>query len=502
MLDWIARIAAPFEESKAPIAYFFGGFIFWIWLRTLIEAFVFQFDMGALMMVHFTLSYLSLVLWMALTVGVFAGRNPIKVLRLMLVAYVFVLLAPTLDFIIQDPIQYTIAYINQVPLDELGRRYLTFFGPLEAEGITPGMRIEIALVLCMTSVYILAQSRSVVRMVLGAIASWTVIFFHCAYLTVMPTLAALLRLNYTEDPVTGNQLYCLLCCLASLGIVARGAREQFWAVFKDTRFLRVLHYELLFALGLAFAKPPRHFDFGDFIATVVVFVAVWLGWTFAVMSNNYYDIEADRINAPERPLVAGAMDPEAYLKLSFWIFALALTLALSASFLSLFFVAMCGIAYFIYSAPPLRLKARWQVSKVAIGINSVCCVFAGYCLWSKTMLTIPLLPIGLILVGFTMGAHVIDLKDVKGDEASGIKNLVTMLGLRRAQRVLGAFVGTGHLGFFAFTYDVWFGWAAGVAGIAQWIAITRERYRDSAVLIIQDAMLACAVVFVWQMPVT
>ena len=54
-------------------------------------------------------------------------------------------------------------------------------------------------------------------------------------------------------------------------------------------------------------------------------------------------------------LVTGAVDPEQYRRVSWWILAAALAVGWAASYSTLWFLSIFGLTYFVYSAPPLRL---------------------------------------------------------------------------------------------------------------------------------------------------
>lgn len=498
MYAWMRRFTRSFEESAAPMPYFIACFLLWISLRNAIEAFVFQIALPPLIWTHFSLAYLTLVLWLTLALASFGGRNPVGVLKLSLVGFIFVLLAPTLDWLFFEPgVDYHVTYVEVASWGELLRRYLTYFGPLEQFGITPGMRIEIAIVLVASFVYLHARTRSLARALLATWAAWTVLFIYCSTKSIWLLAGPALGLHVEESFELYIRGYVFFSGLAILGIVARGMPREFRLVLRDSRPPRALHYWLCFALGLAFADPPDPFGVAELLQLLLALAALFLMWVAAVMANNVFDLEIDRINAPERPLVTGALDPGAYLRASWWVFAAALACAAAASFEALWLVALFGLAYFVYSAPPLRLKTRCFVSKLVIGVNSAASLLVGYSLWAPTMLDVPALPFVLVLVGFSLGAHVIDLKDVEGDRAAGITNLSTLLGRTRAQQLIAGGTVLAYAALFWVFRDGWLAGVALCAGAAQVFLLTRKRYRDAPVVLVQDLVLACLAFYAW-----
>lgn len=477
--------------------YFFLGFFFWVSLRNVLEGFVFQEEITAPKNAHFSLSYLALVLTLSLVLAPFVRKTPVKVLRLMLPAFVLVLLAPTIDAVAFRHLGLRIAYLHNLEPAELFIRYLTYFGPVEQSGITPGMRIEMGVVLLLCFFYVHAFTGSWVRAIGGVLCGYTLLFCYCAIGTLLQYLAEVLEIELARGNFLYFKTYTLIIALDALLISSWSAPETFRPIARDSRFLRALHFLLLFLLGLGFAEASQPLKLEQVLSCFLGLVGILLIWVYSVMVNNYYDIEIDRINDPGRPLATGALDPDRYLRLSWWVLAAALATAWAASYSTLWFVSIFGLTYFVYSSPPLRLKVRCAVSKTVIGINSAAAFLAGFTLWHGEMLGVPALPFLVILVGFSLGAHVIDLKDVEGDRAAGIKNLATVLGKRRAQWLLAVSIALAHLAGFWMLQDVWLGWAFLFGGLAQFFIISARRYRDSFMMAVQDAVLGCAVLFVW-----
>jgi 4-hydroxybenzoate polyprenyltransferase len=495
--SWIRRLAGSFERSPVPLPYFFLTFFFWVSLRNVLEGYVYHEEITAPKNAHFSLSYLALVLTLSLVVAPFARKAPVQVLRLMLPAFVLVLLAPTLDAVAFRHLGVQITYLQDLEPAELFIRYLTYFGPLEKFGITPGMRIEMGVVLLLCFFYIHAVAGSWMRALAGAFCCYTLLFCYCSIAALLGYVAGAAGLELALGNHLYFKAYTLIIALDALLIGAWSAPRTFRPIARDSRFLRALHFLLLFLLGLGFAEPPQRLELQHVLSVSIGLLGVWLVWIYAVMVNNLHDVEIDRINDPGRPLVTGAVDPERYRRISWWVLGAALAAAWAASYSTLWFVSIFGLTYFVYSAPPLRLKVRCAVSKTVIGINSAAAFLAGFVLWEGKMLDVPLWPLLVILVGFSLGAHVIDLKDVEGDRQAGIKNLATLLGKQRAQGLLATAIMLAHLAGFWMLRSTWLGWVFAVGGLAQFFIISGKRYRDSYMMAVQDMLLGCAVVFVW-----
>ena len=92
------------------------------------------------------------------------------------------------------------------------------------------------------------------------------------------------------------------------------------------------------------------------------------------------------------------------------------------------------IAAWIYSAPPLRLKASgwWGPALVGLTYEGLSW-FTGAAVMTSTL---PQTPVLVILVLYSLGAHGImtlnDFKAVEGDVKTGVRSLPVILGVRNA----------------------------------------------------------------------
>src|SRR5205085_9038295 len=92
---------------------------------------------------------------------------------------------------------------------------------------------------------------------------------------------------------------------------------------------------------------------------------------------------------------------------------------------------------YIYSMPPIRFKRVLLFSKLIIAINSLAMILLGYRLLNGDILFFPAVIIPLLLIGFTLTANVIDIKDYEGDKIGGIITLPGLLGLYWSKLIIG-----------------------------------------------------------------
>jgi len=281
-----------------------------------------------------------------------------------------------------------------------------------------------------------------------------------------------------------------------LALAAALAPELAWAIFKDSRFLRVAHYELMMVIGLALGAPIPGRPSQEVIWQVALaFVAIWLAWVHAVMVNNVHDTEIDAISNSGRPLVASTVDPDAYRRASVVVGTAALLTAAAASFNTLLLIAIFMASYQVYSAPPLRTKRVLFFSKMSIAVNTAATFFIGLHLAGGNFRDLaPVTVLGLLLTYLT-ATQFIDLKDTAGDARAGIRTLPTVLGQRRAGALMAILFGLGHLGGAIALRSTWLALPLACAGLIYPFLFARARYVERPVMQLHVLLLTAVAAF-------
>lgn len=156
--------------------------------------------------------------------------------------------------------------------------------------------------------------------------------------------------------------------------------------------------------------------------------------------NQIFDLEIDRINKPHRLLPSGRISRTEAWRLSLVFLVVALLLAAWIN-LQCFFVVLGGaLGTVLYSAPPVRTKAR------GIGANLTIAVVRGTLLpvagWSTVKHVLQPEPwiLGGILGVYFLGAVTTkDFSDVEGDRRGGCRTLPVIYGVQRSIRIIAPF---------------------------------------------------------------
>ena len=179
--------------------------------------------------------------------------------------------------------------------------------------------------------------------------------------------------------------------------------------------------------------------------------------------NQVTDLEADRINKPDRPIPAGRVSPEEALRLSGWLYVAAFLLATPVGPQCTLLAGTAAVLTVLYSAPPFRLKAVPYLANLVIAVpRGVLLKVAG---WSCVRDFGRMEPwyIGAIFGLFLLGATTTkDFADIRGDRAAGFRTLPVVLGTRRAAWLTAPFL---VLPFFLIPYGLHLGLLSG----APWV---------------------------------
>jgi 4-hydroxybenzoate polyprenyltransferase len=157
--------------------------------------------------------------------------------------------------------------------------------------------------------------------------------------------------------------------------------------------------------------------------------------------NQVTDLEADRINKPDRPVPAGRVTPDEALRLSGWLYVAAFLLATPVGPQCTLLAGSAAVLTVLYSAPPFRLKAVPYLANLVIAVpRGVLLKVAG---WScvRDFGRIEPWYIGMIFGLFLLGATTTkDFADIRGDRAAGFRTLPVVLGTRRAAWLTAPFL--------------------------------------------------------------
>ena len=190
-----------------------------------------------------------------------------------------------------------------------------------------------------------------------------------------------------------------------------------------------------FFCGVVSSGVPVGDRLGFLFAGILLAGPLVCGTSQAV--NDWYDRHVDAINEPGRPIPSGRIPGRWGLGIAIAGTVAALLVGLAVGlwvFLATAFGLVCA---WLYSAPPLRLKADGWLGPATVGLT-----YEGLTWFTGAAVMLGALPPGRILAVlllYSLGAWGImtlnDFKAVEGDKATGVRSLPVLLGTDRAARL-------------------------------------------------------------------
>lgn len=162
-------------------------------------------------------------------------------------------------------------------------------------------------------------------------------------------------------------------------------------------------------------------------------------------SNEYFDLDADRVNQTptkwsggSRVLVNGAIPAWTALQIALFFAAIAFTatlvlsLAIVPGWRTFAVLSFAQLTAWFYSAPPLRLHSRGMGELTAVIAVTLFTPLTGYLLQRGTITVLPILAV-VPLCGYQFAMLLaIEFPDAEGDRMANKRTLVVRLGMRPA----------------------------------------------------------------------
>lgn len=493
------KLIAALENPKIPFGNYILTFVFIMTLRNFLEMFSDNEEISFELFAHYSLSYTCLA--MALMVlFYFATREPIhNIARMILVSFMVLVLAPTLDLIISLGKGYNMSYMLPGIHENLLYRFFTFFGPFDKFGVSPGIRIEIALVLVASGIYFYIKTENILRSIFFSFLTYCLFFLY----GIMPYAARFFLnvcgLEYTYSALLMRNVYLLLILILVAILYALYRRNYFIEILKDLRYLRILHYIVMFVFGIVLAREAFVLTEETLFYLIFTSASIVFAGLFSLITNNLIDYDIDKISNTSRPSVSKSIPTGHYMKLAWIAFIMAIIYSLAVSFTTMFLILLSIAVYYFYSMPPLRLKRVLFFSKMLIALNSLVLLIAGF-LFMGGKLQVPMELMLFILIGFTAVINFIDIKDFEGDKQAGIKTLPTIMGLKKSKLLIALFFAIIYPCSYFILKEKILLFPAIITGCILFFLIIRKKYDERPVFLVYLSSIILLILYLINFP--
>lgn len=530
------------DSGNNTITGWIAGFTVIVLLRSFLEIFSVESHLGNetsspqiadnAQRLHYFLFFLTTALLISLVVTIITKQKSQRVINLALYGLPVIFLAPIIDLILNAGKSINMGYLSDTHT-KLLFDFLTFFG--SNNGATTGMRIEIFVILCFIGWYVWMKRKYALAVFGAVFMCYLLIFLMGSMPGILYTVSHFSlsgvseasAINFIEGSITESniptnmvygslrneysfqvfsmrigtllsQLFFIISFIAGLLLFWYTARGATKVVLSNSRPERISFYISLIALGALYAYSTSSvvFTWIDWVGFIIIALSWFSACMFAIHTNDIADIEIDAISNPLRPLPQGATSIETMRDIGFmW-----LILSLIGSYIIGYWVLLMNMiftsAYYLYSAPPLRLKQVPMFSSFLISVACLATILAGFFFVSpnKIIEAFPVMySLGIIVV-FTLGVNIRDIKDIAGDSALGIQTLPVIFGLYGRNVVGGMLSLSFLLTPFFFAPYVSFFIAVPSAVIGYWLCI-KQNYNEKNIFALFFIFLITSIIF-------
>lgn len=488
------KIITNLEDSNLPVYYFLFTFISALTLRTFFEFFSDHTEISLPMMLHYYSFYAAIGLSTILLIYFFTKEKIYKIFKLISTGFLVLIIAPIIDLLLSKGAGINMSYYN----GDLVYGFITFFGKL-SDGVTPGIRIEIALIILVLFFYFRLKKLGFIKSLIGIFLFYCLIFFYGSLFIFLKFVLGVAGISFVYSNYVFINVFLLLIILSLIVLAFLINRKIFLSIFRDLRFSRIFYYWLMFFFGFLWswqATKGFRLDSENIFYLPFILVGIFFACIFSIITNNIVDVDIDKISNKDRPLIKNEIDINIYKKIGWLALAISLVYALSVN-LKVFFLILFFIGnYFIYSMPPLRIKRVFFFSKIIILLNSLAMIILGFVAFNNNLGVLGFQDIVasfgenvnhfsiVVIISvtlFLLASNFIDIKDYEGDKAGNIETLPTVLGLKISKFLIGLsfLLLYAVVGFLLKNWLIFAGLL--IIGIIQFFLINRKKYQEKYV---------------------
>jgi len=203
---------------------------------------------------------------------------------------------------------------------------------------------------------------------------------------------------------------------------------------KITGLLRLFRFELPLAAGMCVLVGEilalGHFP--SWQAALSGFLSVFFNSASALIFNDYFDLETDKINAPQRPLPAGLVSGREVIVLGVFVTLSGLVISAGISLLAFLVAVVLWIVGFLYN---------WRFKKSGLPGNLMVCFSVGMTfIYGGIVVGLPFESVvwlfGALAFLIDLGEEITgDAMDMDGDRLTGSQSLAVRFGRETAIRI-------------------------------------------------------------------
>jgi hypothetical protein len=339
---------------------------------------------------HIGLWFIFIVLAFLVQLHLFSGEKIIKVAKLVIVFFSIALTAPVIDLIITGGVGAKMNYLSLHSWKDAAWSYITVGGSSLSRGATPGIRIEIALLVIASFNYVRTKKNSMLQGIIAAISIYTVLFLSGAVPLLLGYIVNRFHLQYQPDDQSTVLLLLMLDIFLLCIAFFRHSPLYIYKILGAAPWIFIVIALLLacFGASLSLQNYP-----GNWILTPTTLFWFPLLLAWSVFFAGY---------AGAQKLQSRATDKSQYSLIKNGLILLLLIVCCMLSDKIFFITALLWGLLFLLNEAPLELKKIPVLINLLEAMILLAAAFAGFCTFNAPMIGFPAKWILIILAaGFT-----------------------------------------------------------------------------------------------------
>ncbi|RKZ34942.1 hypothetical protein DRQ33_01075, partial [bacterium] len=354
-----------------------------------------------------------------------------------------IFLAPILDLIILRK-AFPMGYLNFKSFTDFIQAMFSLcitlpFFPMR-KGLSPGLRIEIYLIILLIIIYTFIKTNRIWKSLLAGYLFYLTLFVPASITFINNHLSKLLlKISPTIFQGTGYltatpTLVVIFFILLWIWIRILD-RKILLSIVRGFRPIRFLFYAGMLIMGIWIGLEGNLFrlyylNFFEILSLCIGFFGLWI---FAVFINYYYDFAGDEVSGQKNPLTTNLLESARILQIAYIALLIGL-LILGTQNGSVIKSAVLFVSFsYLYSAPPARLKRFPILATAILGLASLSGLLIGYSFVHNNIDKFPAGIAAATVICVALGFPAKDLKDIAGDMKTGTITIPTLFGYKNGK---------------------------------------------------------------------
>jgi len=346
----------------------------------------------------------------------------------------------------------------------------------------------------MCFIYLYTKGKGAALSFAYVVIFYSVVFFLSVTPSVLKTMMTFLGFRFSFTNIIAINYFSILLLITSLWMLWLANNKLAKILLADCRPSRMLYFMLMLLLGVTLgfvtARQPvimlLHANPVIISDTIFLLISLFFASFFTIVCNNIADVEIDRISNPTRPLIQNQIDQKTYQSFAWYALIASIYFASLTGVKGLLLILFVVGIYYLYSVPPFRFKRIFLLSKFTVSLSSLAMVILGYLTVHNNIAGLPACVYPIFLIGITLCANVIDIKDIEGDRMAGIKTLPVISGLNLAKRIVGTSIIFTYTAFYFLVQSAMLGGVFFVLGGIQYYLVNHRQYAEWKVMLLNQ----------------